>query len=310
MDNAKQIGNTPLSVSIYSVKQTATKLLDSGTLEIIFCLKGSVKFSYGYEEFTLHEGEFISVDRDAYYLYEGKDNLCVSFYLDLRRYQHKHKGACKRMFVCEGIEGNKVPELIAEYDKLKGLMLTILKHLSNGADAEVYFGYIDEIVEVFFGTFDIFLYHGGSDIKDSEILNRLFSACQFIYDHQKEKITIKDVAEELNLTENYVSKYFSKYALGFRRILSYLRASESESYLLNTDKTIIEISEECGFSDAKYYYAAFKEWYKCTPKQFRERYRNENEENIKMLDIDSIRDILDTILIEHYMQLFTPRNKS
>ena len=306
MKTAKQIGNTPLSVNIYSVNQTATKLHNVGTLEIIFCLKGSVKFSYAYEEFTLHAGEFISVDRDASYLYDGKDNLCVSFYLDMRRYEEKFTGISSRLFICEGIEGHKVPELVGEYDKLKGLMIIILKHLSMGTNHKTIFGCVDDIIDVFHSSFDILCYHAGKSIKDGEVTDRIYSAAWYMYEHQKENITVKDVAEKLGLTENYVSKYFSKHALGFRKTLSYLRASESEWYLLNTDKTIIEISEECGFSDVKYYYAAFKEWYKCTPKQFRERYRNENEEDVEILDIDSVKNILDTMLIDHYMQLFTP----
>lgn len=307
MKTAIQIGNTPLSINIYLVNQTATKLHNAGTLEIIFCLKGSVKFSYAYEEFTLHAGDFITVDRDAYYLYDGRDNLCVSFYLDMSRYEQKYKGISRRLFICEGIEGHKVPELAGDYDKLKGLMITALKHLSKGSSQEIISGCIDEIIDVLHSSFDILCYHAGKSIKNDEVLERIYSAAWYMYEHQKENIAVKDVAKKLGLTENYVSKYFSKNALGFRKTLSYLRASESEWYLLNTDKSIMEISEECGFSDVKYYYAAFKEWYKCTPKQFRERYRNENKEDIKMLTIDSVKDILDAMLIDHYMQLFSPQ---
>ena len=90
MRQIKQIGDTPVSISVYSVEQTPTTIHDAGTLEIIFCLKGSVKFSYVYEEFVLEEGEFISVDKDAYFLYDGKDNICVSLYFDLKRFQDKY----------------------------------------------------------------------------------------------------------------------------------------------------------------------------------------------------------------------------
>ena len=79
MKQIQQIGDTALSISVYSVEKAPTKIHSRGILEIIFCLKGSVKFSYAYEEFTLHAGEYISVDKDAYYLYDGKASLCVSF---------------------------------------------------------------------------------------------------------------------------------------------------------------------------------------------------------------------------------------
>lgn len=78
MKQIKQIGDTPLRISVYSVEQMPTVVHDEGILEIIFCLKGSVKLFYVYEEFLLEEGDFISVDKEAYYLYDGKDNICVS----------------------------------------------------------------------------------------------------------------------------------------------------------------------------------------------------------------------------------------
>ena len=44
------VGDTPLKISIYSAEKTDTTLHETGLLEIIFCIKGSVRFSYAYEE--------------------------------------------------------------------------------------------------------------------------------------------------------------------------------------------------------------------------------------------------------------------
>ena len=87
---AIKIGNTPLYYSIYSAESTQSTMHERGVLEIIFCLKGSVRFTYAYEEFTLKSEEFVSVDRDAYYLYKGRDNILVSFYIDLLKYEKKY----------------------------------------------------------------------------------------------------------------------------------------------------------------------------------------------------------------------------
>lgn len=99
-----------------------------------------------------------------------------------------------------------------------------------------------------------------------------------------------------------MSEYLRKMSVGFRGMMSYIRANESETYLLRTNKTILEISEECGFSDVKYYYSAFKRWYKCTPKQFREQYGKVSEEKIRYLDIIDTKDILEKLLTDHYME--------
>ena len=77
-----------------------------------------------------------------------------------------------------------------------------------------------------------------------------------------------------------------------------------ESLLLNTDKTILEISEECGFSDVKYYYSAFKRWYNCTPKQFRDQYGRASEEKLRYFELDDISDLIDDLMKQHYMQMY------
>ena len=76
---------------------------------------------------------------------------------------------------------------------------------------------------------------------------RLHEINDYLHKHIKEKITVGDIAAQLNFTEGYMSEYMRKASVGFRGMLSYIRANASESLLLNTDKTILEISEECGF---------------------------------------------------------------
>ena len=52
-ENIIKICDKPLSISVYAVKDKSLHMHDAGMLEIIFCLTGTVKFSYAYEEFTL-----------------------------------------------------------------------------------------------------------------------------------------------------------------------------------------------------------------------------------------------------------------
>lgn len=299
----KQIGDTPLQISVYSVEKSSTTLHEKGTLEIIFCLKGSVKFSYSYEEFTLHAGEYISVDRDAYYLYDGNDNQCVSFYFDLKQFESKYPYICNNLFVCEGCRETTMHYPTVEHNLLKGMMIALLKHILEKGNEEIVRKVSERIIDIFVEHFDIFFFHHDVEISE-EFFNRLHDITQYIYDHIKEKITIEDIAKKFRFTTGYMSEFIRSVSIGFRKMLSYIRANYSEYYLLKTDKTILEISEECGFSDVKYYYSAFKRWYKCTPKQFREKYGQMAEEHINYLEIEDIRDVLDDMMSKHYMETF------
>lgn len=301
----QQIGNTPLSISIYSVEKTNTVMHDAGFLEIIFCLKGSVCFSYAYEEFTLHAGEFISVDRDAYYLYDGKDNLCVSFLIDLSRYEKVYPDIKKVFFVCEGCRESTMPYPIDEHNQIKGIMISLLKHMKERTgDENTFKKASDKLVNLFMNKFDICYFHAPETVLNKEILENVRKVTTYMASHIDEKITIGYIAELLNFSESYMSEYMRKYSVGFRGILNYIRANESERLLLKTDKNILQISEECGFSDVKYYKSAFKQWYRCTPKQFRQQYGKKSEEKIEYLDIFDVGNILDDMMTAHYMETF------
>ena len=307
MKECKQIGSTPLSISVYSVEKAPTHIHDKGILEIIFCLKGSVKFSYAYEEFTLHAGEYISVDKDAYYLYDGKDNLCVSFYFDLKRYRDKYPFICNNLFVCEGLAESMEPYPKEGHRRLKGMLIALLRFIveSGGQpDERRVSAAAEKIVELFVTHFDVFFFHTGEQSGNEENLRKLHEINDFIYSHITEKLTLGDIAGELNFTEGYISEFLRKVSIGFRSMLGYIRANQSEHYLLKTDKNILQISEECGFSDVKYYYSAFKRWYRCTPKQFREQYGKASEERISYMQLEDIRDILDKLILDYYMDIF------
>mgnify|MGYP004527193007 FL=1 len=302
----KQVGGTPLSISVYSVEKAPTKINEKGILEIIFCLKGSVKFSYAYEEFTLHAGEYISVDRDAYYLYDGQDNMCVSLCFDLLRYEDEYPFISNNLFVCEGLEETSLPFPTPEHERLKGMMIALLRFIREGGDETKVSEVTGKIVDLFIKHFDIFFFHSGEKFgeKGGEMLMRLHEINDYLHKHIKEKITVGDIAAQLNFTEGYMSEYMRKASVGFRGMLSYIRANASESLLLNTDKTILEISEECGFSDVKYYYSAFKRWYNCTPKQFRDQYGRASEEKLRYFELDDISDLIDDLMKQHYMQMY------
>ena len=301
----KQVGGTPLSIGVYSVEKAPTKINEKGVLEIIFCLKGSVKFSYAYEEFTLHAGEYISVDKDAYYLYDGQDNMCASLYFDLLQYEEK-SFIGNTLFVCEGLAETSLRFPTPEHERLKGMMIALLRFIREGGDETKVSEVTGKIVDLFIKHFDIFFFHSGEKFgeKGGEMLMRLHEINDYLHKHIKEKITVGDIAAQLNFTEGYMSEYMRKASVGFRGMLSYIRANASESLLLNTDKTILEISEECGFSDVKYYYSAFKRWYNCTPKQFRDQYGRASEEKLRYFELDDISDLIDDLMKQHYMQMY------
>lgn len=280
-------------------------------IEIIFCLKGSVQFDYSYEVFTLNEGEFISVDKDAHYLYAGSDDICVSFYIDLKKYEKKYPYVTGMLFVCEAVATSTAPHTKAQ-DELRGILVSLLFYLGNHSDDDhqevikTINKSVDRMIKLFIEKFDISYYWRPELDRRPEVMKRSRLIMDYIEKNCTEKLTINDIANKFNITPSYVSEFLSSVGVGFREGLGYFRANKSEEFLLYTDLNIAEISQICGFSDSKYYYDKFKKWYKCTPREFRKNYKTKMNRPCKEtnLDIEDTYQYLDGIMLKHYLKMF------
>ncbi len=105
-----------------------------------------------------------------------------------------------------------------------------------------------------------------------ETLSEIQPALQLLYS-TKGFISESDAAKACNLSKSKFSKAFqvamnatfSKFALRFR-------IKNAETTLANTNIPIIEISEQEGFSDISHFYRCFKQFYHCSPMEYRKNY--------------------------------------
>ena len=75
------------------------------------------------------------------------------------------------------------------------------------------------------------------------------------------------------MNRTYFSQFISKTVFNsFSNMVNYIRCYNAEILLLTTDMSVSDISFECGFSDPKYFYSAFKSLWHLTPTEDRRRY--------------------------------------
>lgn len=96
---------------------------------------------------------------------------------------------------------------------------------------------------------------------------------EYINDHFSERITLNELADMNYVTPGYLSNIFKK-ATGFN-ISNYIQATRllhAKKLLCETDASILEISEKCGFNDSNYFSVVFKNYTSMSPKQYRKMY--------------------------------------
>ena len=101
-------------------------------------------------------------------------------------------------------------------------------------------------------------------------INALSALYTYIYQHYTEPITIKQAASDLGYTSTYLSHCLSAIPnAGFRFLVNSARIEHAKNLLITTDKKIIDIAFDCGFSTASVFYSAFFKFTGMTPLQYR-----------------------------------------
>ena len=91
------------------------------------------------------------------------------------------------------------------------------------------------------------------------------------------KITLKEIANLVNMSEAGFSRFFkSRTEKNFTVFINEIRLSKAQKLLIETNKSIHEISLECGYDNLSYFNRQFKAYNNLSPKVFREYFINTN----------------------------------
>lgn len=107
-------------------------------------------------------------------------------------------------------------------------------------------------------------------------VDRISRIIQFVYENYPYKISLTDIADQEHMSSYYLSHVFRKLvSMNFRDFLSMVRIEMSQVSVLSTNKSISQISQDMGFSDAKYYVSHFYNYMGCHPKEYRKKYADQ-----------------------------------
>ncbi|MDH6368808.1 AraC-like DNA-binding protein [Paenibacillus sp. PastF-3] len=83
-------------------------------------------------------------------------------------------------------------------------------------------------------------------------------------------ITLADAARQANMSLFYFSRFFKNLSgMSYIAYLSNIRVNQAEQLLLTTDKTILDIALECGFTNIRTFNRVFKQIKQRTPSELR-----------------------------------------
>lgn len=260
----------PIKISYFNIRNYPIHWHNS--IEIVYVIKGSIDIAIDSDSFTLNEKEveIINVD-EAHKFYSKEDNKILIFNIDPGFFEKYYKDI-KNVFFYTTSTSNQVGE---EYDELKAFLAKLLcEYVQKLEDYDEEIE--DLLIHLLYHLINNFHYltTDKEELKEkTEQLDRYHRISKYIFNNYNNNITLKDIAKKEFLSPHYLSHEI-KYATGssFTDLINQTRVEESIKLLLDSDISISEISDEVGFSHVRYYNKNFKEYYNCTPLQYRKKF--------------------------------------
>ncbi len=112
----------------------------------------------------------------------------------------------------------------------------------------------------------------GSHIHSSEI-SHVERIAMYIAKNYSRPIKAADIGKEVGLHPDYANVVFKKaFGLTLNEYIIQERITQAQRKLVSTDKSITDISFECGFNSISRFNLVFKRINKCTPREFRKTF--------------------------------------
>ena len=303
------IDGTPMGIKVYEAFHEAAHF-HSDCLEVVFCARGELNIRIAYEELTVKEGEIILIDTDdVHCISSDGENLLISFYIDQTSQLFGDGDLVNMSFVCH--KGEIHPSMEKKIDYMHKLLLTmfytyISSRYSEYEKKQIINRTAVRIMDIVQENFSVFYWMNDPNQFPDDAKARFEHIFAYIYKNTKGRMTIEELGALEHINPNYLSQFLKKTSfLGLRGLRTYIRVYKAELLLLTTDMSITDISYQCGFSDPKYFYRAFRQWYGHTPLNHRKLYREYALSNVdnREIDIVEIRDELDDLISYYQAEL-------
>lgn len=276
--------NMPISIDV--VKLDNSYSMWNEDLKIIYILKGDVFLSIIDKQYELDSDSiFIINSYTNFNLYNKSESASTIFELTIKSEQINkiYPEFSNTNFFCysslenENLKYNEVKKFLAQ------IVDILINEKSNKKKLLIFKKNLD-LCYYLVENFKVSLESNQKSIKKNYIMNIV----EYLHMHYKdENLSIYEISDHVSLTPQYTLKLFKRnFNIGLMDYLNNVRISKSLNSLLYSNKSIIEIAMENGFSSSKTYHRVFKNIYGKTPGNYKknELVRINSDKSIESFD--------------------------
>ncbi|WP_028591240.1 helix-turn-helix transcriptional regulator [Paenibacillus massiliensis] len=284
--------NTPLKAQLLRVKDEPFRWDNS--IEVVIVLEGSVHIAIADEGRKLGVGaiEIFNINQVHRLFQTNDNNLVLQINIDAEFAKEYCPDISKIWFAHEFSPGIYLG--LERIKEMNETICTLVSPIVNKRENRflALMNITEQLLDLLTTNFNVKRIFDGNPTK----LQRMEKLYEYLFNSRvyTNKASLNDIAkiteEYLNL--DYLSSQF-KLLIGdtLQNLLHYLRIEHAIKLLLTTDKSLVEVSIESGFSSPRYFYQKFNKIFPEGPKEF----RKENKKKQEMLEY--CREIIDPAFV-------------
>ncbi|RGF02887.1 helix-turn-helix domain-containing protein [Ruminococcus sp. AM22-14LB] len=257
-------------------------------VELVYVMEGELRLYVMEREYHLKRGDICVINSNEEHRIETQGEITTAhLFITYSLIRSVYNGVSS-FFFC-----NSTSEDDERYEKLRELLNQLLKRkmfCEKEAEEEQHeYEYLSVFYKVLGYLTSNFIKKAKTDAGMSmqqKSQMRTLQINEYIMNNYNQPISLKSLADTLYLSEGYLSRYFKKiYNMSFSAYLRQVRLSHAMSELLYTDKAILQIALDNGFSSISFFNKVFKEEYRKSPSHIR---NSAKEMEKKEEDMDSL----------------------
>ena len=268
------IGNIGIKLYMNAFTHIGTKTGSSthshGLFEYHFVMKGDALIKIGDKKVSLSENSSILIYPDTFHNFIKNgcdaDVLSLSFSLKKNRNGTDYYKSIQNKLLCSDYL------VIAESSLLKDLILSIVSNIYS--EKLFAFEEMRSLLVLFFTN----IFSKITETKDidknqiniPEYDMRTFIIEDYFNERYMDNITLTELSNRLHLSNQQTDRIIKQmYGVGFRQRLTKIRIKSALELLCETNKSLLEISENVGYQSYNGFYSAFKKETGKAPEEWR-----------------------------------------
>ncbi|MCT4563521.1 MAG: helix-turn-helix domain-containing protein [Maledivibacter sp.] len=247
-------------------------------MTIVMVVAGEIKLRVWAKDNIMKSGDILVLNQGEVHKLTAitEDNLVVVVSFDKKFCIEACCSFKESIILCNSVQyRNRNKEIYHELQfKLKDLVHEYGKEPCNCNTKEK----AKEIVRLLCYHFD-YISSGERHKRFSEYIiarNKMLYRKVFLENSELSDLSLKDLSKHLGVSYAYFRiDILERFGYGFSWLKYTLMTEKAARIILTTNNRLIDISNQCGFSDPKYLRKYIRKFYQCNPSDFRKQYEGQ-----------------------------------